>query len=254
MIFLIITAIIALVLILIIMGIAYYAYRKIKRKVENFSSLAFGTKDIVKGFQQVERENEVTPKSVAAATSLYLPNITRDFPDFHYDEMKRRAENLLISFLRGIDEMNDSKLTEGTGELRSKLRLKIDMLQDAGKTEHYQNIKLHRTEITSYTKTKGKCSVVFQSSVQYNYWVEQYGQVIAGSSSKLHQSKYNVELIYIQDRAIVEKTEDIGIGMNCPNCGGPLPKMGASKCIYCDTPIMEFSIKAWNFSDVREVK
>ena len=33
-----------------------------------------------------------TPKSVAGATSICLPRISADFPDFHYEEMKRRAE------------------------------------------------------------------------------------------------------------------------------------------------------------------
>ena len=242
------------VLLLTTMGISFYAYNKIKRKVQAFSNVAFGTDDIVKGLQQVEHECEITPKSVAAATGLYLPNITRDFPDFHYEEMKRRAENVLTSYLRGIDEENVSELSEGTSELQSKLQLKIDMLRDAGRSEHYQSIKIHRTEITSYSKAKGKCTVVFQSSVQYNYWAEQNGQVVEGSSEKLHQSRYNVELIYIQDRELVEKTEEIGLALNCPNCGGPLPKMGAVKCPYCDSPIVEFNIKTWNFSNVQEVK
>ena len=246
--------IIALVLILIIMGISFYTYRKIKRKVEAFSDLAFGTRDIVEGLQKVERESEVTPKSVSAGTGIYLPRIARDFPEFNFDEMKRRAENVLTSYLRGVDEMDASLLAEGTEELRNRLRMEIDMLRDAGRREHYQNIMLHRTEITSYSKAKGKCTVVFQSSVQYNYWAEQNGQVVEGASEKLHQSRYNVELIYIQDRELVEKTEEIGLALNCPNCGGPLPKMGAVKCPYCDSPIVEFNIKTWNFSNVQEVK
>ena len=128
--------IIALVLILIIMGISFYTYRKIKRKVEAFSDLAFGTRDIVEGLQKVERESEVTPKSVSAGTGIYLPRIARDFPEFNFDEMKRRAENVLTSYLRGVDEMDASLLAEGTEELRNRLRMEIDMLRDAGRREH----------------------------------------------------------------------------------------------------------------------
>ena len=166
-----VVVIVILVLILAIMGIGYYAYRRIRKKVREFSLAAFGTANILKGLQDVDKESEITPKSVSAATSLYLPNIMRDFPDFHYDEMKRRAENVLTSFLRSVEEQNDDKLTEGTNELKNKLKLRIDMLRDAGRREYFQNTKIHRTEISNYRKTKGRCSVIFQTSIQYNYWL-----------------------------------------------------------------------------------
>lgn len=249
-----VVVIVILVLILAIMGIGYYAYRRIRKKVREFSLAVLGTANILKGLQNVDKESEITPKSVSAATSIYLPNIMRDFPDFHYDEMKRRAENVLTSYLRSVEEQNDAKLTEGTNELKSKLKLRIDMLKDASRREYFQNIKIHRTEICNYRKAKGRCSVVFQTSVQYNYWLEQDGKVTDGARDKLRQSKYNVEMIYIQDRDIVENLEDAGIAMNCPNCGAPLPKLGAKKCAYCDSPVMEFSIRTWNFSDVQEVR
>lgn len=245
-------AIVILVLTLTVMGTGYYAYRRIKKKIAQFSLEALGTSNLLKGLQNVEKENEITPKSVAAATSLYLPNIMRDFPDFHYDEMKRRAENVLISFLRSVDEKDESRLTEGTSELKSKLKLRIDMLRDAGRTEHFLNIRIHRTEISAYRKAKGRCSIIFQTSVQYNYWLEENGQVKDGARDKLHQSRYDVELIYIQDRDVVENVADSGLAMNCPNCGAPLPKLGAKKCAYCDSPVMEFNIRTWNFSDVQE--
>ena len=43
------------------------------------------------------------------------------------------------------------------------------------------------------------------------------------------------------------------LGLNCPNCGAPLPGLGAKKCIYCDTPIVEYNLRVWNFSRVEEV-
>ena len=245
-------AIVVLVLALTVMGTGYYAYRRIKNRLEDFSSMAFGTPDILQGLQSVERESEITPKSVSAATSLYLPSIMREFPDFHYDEMKRRAENVLTSWLRSLQEMEPSLLTEGTSELRDKLSMSIDMLRDAGKRVNFRNIKIHRTEISAYRKAKGRCSIVFQTAVQYEYWAEGHGQVTEGAKDKLRQSKYDVELIYIQDRDMVENTADSGLAMNCPNCGAPLPKLGAKICPYCDSPVMEFNIRTWNFSDVQE--
>ena len=248
-----ILSIIILVLILIILISCYIAYRKIRNKVREFSRMAFGTEDIREGFQNVEKEAEITPKSVSAATSLYLPQIMRDFPEFHLEEMKNRAENVLSSYLQCVDRKSLDDFAEGTtSELREKLRMKITDLDSEGAEQHYRNIRIHRTEIKSYRKLKGKCSIVFQSSVQYNYFKERDGKVIEGSRDKLKQSRYNVEMLYIQDVGLLENAEDMGLAMNCPNCGGPLPKLGAKTCMYCGSPILEFNTRVWNFSDVEE--
>lgn len=245
--------IVILVLALAVMGGGYFAYRNIREKVRLFTRMAFGSDTIKGSFENMDREEEVTHKSVSAATKLYLPQILRDFPEFHYDEMRNRAENVLTGFLSGIDEKNPARLPEGTtSELREKLDLKISALDNEGVEEHFRNIKIHRTEIKTYRKLKGRCSIIFQSAVQYNYFKERGGKVTEGAESRLRQSWYDVEMIYIQDRDLVENQADSGLAMNCPNCGAPLPKLGAKKCLYCDTPVEEFNIKIWHFSDVEE--
>lgn len=245
--------IVILVLALAVLGGVYIAYRVIKERVRLFTRMAFGSDTIKGSFEKMEKEEETTHKSVSAATSLYLPQILRDFPQFHYDEMKNRAENVLTGFLSGIDEKNPARLPEGTtSELREKLELRIRALDNEGAREHFRNIRIHRTEIKTYRKLKGRCSIIFQSAVQYNYFKERGGSVTEGSENRLRQSRYNVEMIYIQDRDRVENQADSGLAMNCPNCGAPLPKLGAKKCLYCDTPVEEFNIKIWHFSDVEE--
>lgn len=246
--------IVILVLALAVLGGGYIAYRKISGKLRDFSRTAFGTDSIVEGFKKIEKEAEITPKSVSAATNLYLPQILRDFPDFHYEEMRNRAENVLTGFLQAIDTKSMANFTEGTtSELREKLRMRIDAERCGDVREHFRNILIHRTEIKSYRKTKGRCSILFQSAVQYHHYKEQAGKIVEGTEDRLEQSRYNVEMIYIQDRELVENQADSGLAMNCPNCGAPLPKLGAKKCMYCDTPIVEFNIRVWNFSDVEEV-
>lgn len=242
-----------LVLALAVVGGGFILYRRVSSRVRDFSRVAFGTDSLLEGFQKMEREEEITPKSVSAATSLYLPQILRDFPEFHYEEMKNRAENVLTGFLHAIDASSMAALEEETTEeLREKLEQRIEALRFDNREEHFQNIRIHRTEIKNYRKTKGRCSIVFQSSVQYNHFKKKDGSVVEGSADKLTQSRYNIEMIYIQDRDIVEKQTDAGLAMKCPSCGAPLPKLGAKKCLYCDTPIMEFNIKIWYFSDVEE--
>lgn len=229
--------------------------RRIKRKIQSFSNIAFGTSDIMKGLKQVELETSSTPKSVAAVTSLYLPKIKKDFPEFQYDEMKVRAENALTSYLLAINGMQASLLSEGGAELKEKLAMKISMLRDAQVHESYQEIKLHRTELADYKKRNGRCIITFQTAVQYYYTkTDQNGKLLEGNRDLYTQSKYNISVIYIQDRNLVEKETDYSLGINCPNCGAPVSGLGSKTCAYCGTPIVELNIYAWTFSNIEEVK
>lgn len=233
--------------------IGYSIYKKATAKVASYSRLIFGTDNPAEGIKQRELEIASTPKSVASATNLYLPQIMKDFPEFHYDEMKTRAENVLVSYLRSIDENNPSILSEGMEELKESLRMRIDALRGRDAREHFQRIRVHRTEIGQYRKTKGRCSVIFQSSVEYVHYTEENGKIKSGRDDLKEQSRYNVEVAYIQDRDIVEYSADSGLGLNCPNCNAPLPGLGAKVCKYCGTPIVEFNIRIWNFSSVKEL-
>ena len=84
--------------------------------------------------------------------------------------------------------------------------------------------------------------------------MDMQGKRIYGSETNWEQSRYNIELVYIQDREIVEKDFDGLERRNCPNCGAPLTHLGSNNCRYCGTPIVEYNIKVWTFSSVREVK
>lgn len=236
--------IIILVLLLIIIGIIYYAYRRIRWSIRRFSLSIFGTNSLLKGFSNVQNEYAATPKSVSSATDLYLPSIIRDFPEFHYEEMKERAQNVLMSYLKSIDAQDKKMLTEGTNELKEKLEMYIDSLRQMNKQEHYEQIKIHRTEIHKYKKMKGRCSVIFQSAIEFFQ---------DASKGIKKQAKFNIELIYIQDQDYVDNQGDQGLGLNCPNCGAPISTLGAKTCEYCDTAIVEFNIRIWNFSDVKGV-
>lgn len=247
--------IIILVLTLVIIGSVAYGIWRVKHAVENFSSQAFGTSDIKEGLKQVEQEYAATPKSVSAMTSLYLPKIKRDFPEFQYDEMKNRAENVLTSYLLAIDGMDPGILTEGNRELRDKLEMRIQMLKGAGKKEYYKSVKIHRTEISDYKKRSGRCIITFQTSIQYYHTVvDESGKLLEGSSEMLTQSKYNTDVIYIQDRNLVEDERDLSLGLNCPNCGAPIGGTGSKVCEYCGTPVVELNIYAWSFSNLTEAK
>ena len=225
------STIIMLILILAIIGAAYYLVYRVKHKAEELSRTLFGTSDITKAASQMKQEYATTPKSVSAMTSLLLPKIVADFPDFQYNEMKDRAENVLTSYLHAITERNPARLTDGTAELKQQLENHTEMLFANGQHERYDQIHIHRTEINQYRTTAGRCIIT-----EYKY-----------------QTKFNTDLIYIQDRNLVENELDHALGLNCPNCGAPISSLGAKVCEYCGTAIVELNIHAWSFSHIEEL-
>ena len=250
----IIGIIIILVLIvgLVIAGVVFV--RRVQQKVRQFSRSMFGTDSVAEGLRKQEAEYASTPKSVSGATSLYLPQIMRDFPEFHAEEMKERAESVLLSYMQGVTEGNYKLLSEGTRELEEELKMKIRALQNEGCKERFERIKIHRTEIHKYRKEKGRCSIVYQSAVGCVHYVEKDGKVVRGKKEMLTQHRDNGEVCYIQDRDMIEDSTDTGYALNCPNCGAPLTSLGATTCPYCDSPVVAYNIHTWNFTGVDALK
>lgn len=248
--------IIILVLALILVLCVYLGIRYIQEKIRTFSRLMFGTDSIAEGLKKQEAEYAATPKSVSSGTSIFLPQIMRDFPEFHLEEMKRKAEAIIFAYLQSINEEKEDLLDreDVTTELKNKLNMKIRALQSNNSHERYEQIKIYRTEIHRYRKERGRTSIVFQSAVGHVYYVERKGKVISGKKDRLTQNRYNVEMCYIQDRKIVERTEDTGYSLHCPNCGGVISGLGNKECPYCGSGVKEYSIKVWYFNDVRAIK
>lgn len=249
--------IIILVLVLAVIAAIFCVINYIRKKTREFSRAMFGTPDIAEAAQKMKQEYAETPKSVSAMTSLLLPQIVSDFPDFQYDEMKERAENVLTDYLRAISERTPSLLRDGNTELKNHLDNHIQMLSARDLHEHFEQIKLHRTEITQYKKTKGRCIITFQSAMECYHYITQAQNpsvIKEGSKEYKYQTRYNIDLIYIQDRDLVENELDYALGVNCPNCGAPLSSLGAKVCEYCGTPMIEINIHAWSFSNIDEAR
>jgi len=245
--------ILILVLILIIVGLVYYLVYRVKTKVESVTQDLFGTRDIAKVADKMQHELSTTPKSVSGMTRIVLPDIVKDFPDFKYDEMRAKAENVLVSYLRAVTDLNQGLLQEGNSELKNQLENHISQLKMKDQHEYFERIKVHQTEIFKYMKKAGRCIVTFQTSVEYFHrLVDVNGKLLAGSKENKYQTKYNIDLIYIQDRDIVENELDNALGVNCPNCGAPLKSLGKKYCDYCGSAVVELNIHAWSFSSVEE--
>ncbi len=245
------SVIIPLVFLAVIAGGIGIGVYTVKKKIEKLSITLFGTKSLVEGYNRQAEELSRTPKSVAGMTRIFEPQIQRDFPDFNLVEFKIKAEKMLSSALRAIDAENPELLLEGTEELKSQIRGRIVANQAENIREVYERIRVHRTEIARYEKKQGKCIITFQSAVEHMHYKMQNGKLIYGDDQRLEQTKYNIELMYIQDASLAEI--DNAVGTTCPNCGAPITKLGAMYCEYCGLAVTPINIKVWSLHTFYEV-
>lgn len=133
-------------------------------KVRRLSESLLGTPDVTEGINRIRENVSTTPKSVSGMTRLMEPQIKRDFPEFVWEQFKRMSERVLVSALCAITTEDIYKLDrEASDEVRQQVQVRIDSNEAAGFTEHFDEIRVHQTEISNYVKRDGRC--VISSSV-----------------------------------------------------------------------------------------
>lgn len=248
----IVLLLILLVLVLAVIIAAVAAIGKLKRKVRQVSRMAFGTDSLMEGWQKQAKELSVTPKSVSGMTRIYEPQIQRDFPEFNWVQFKNKAENMLISAFAAVSEGRIELLQEATPELTGQVENQITANKQAGIRETYRQVKIHQTEIARYEKKQGKCIITLQSAVEHYHYKEKDGKLLEGDRELLEQTRYNTELMYVQDAKAANL--DRSLGMTCPHCGAPVTMLGENRhCEYCGSPVTPINIQVWNLQKFYEV-
>lgn len=242
---------IVLAVILCVVIFAVLGIWALKNKVSQFSRDVFGTDSLAEGINRQADLAAETPKSVSGMTRIMEPQIMRDFPDFSWEEFKHRAENMLTSALLAISNGDVTTIQNASDAVKDQIRNRIEDNEAAEISENFEQIKIHQTEISNYHKEKGACVITIQSAVEYFYSKIRDGEVIGGSRERKTQTKYNTELIYIQDIDIAEF--DNSIGMSCPNCGAPIKNLGEMRCEYCGTKVTPVNTKVWSLHKIYEV-
>lgn len=243
--------IIILVVVLAVVGVATYGIFTIKRKVEEVSRAAFGTSDLAEGLRMQADELATTPKSVSGMTRLLEPQITKDFPEFNWVQFKNKAENMLVSAFGAITAENAKHMTDVSEEVKSQIKNQILENQNQNIKETYSRVRIHQTEIANYVKKQGKCIITLQSALEYLHYREQNGKVIEGNKERLIQTKYNTELMYIQDEKLANESQ--AVGAVCPNCGAPITNLGSKYCEYCGLAVTTINLKVWSLHKFYEV-
>lgn len=243
--------IITLVLILAIIISGIVIYRKVTQKLQRVSRQLFGTDDFVEGFNRNADILAETPKSVSSMTRIMEPQIMRDFPEFSWIEFKHKAENMLTSVFLAISADNPDGLVDASEDIKKQVQNIIEENRLNGIGETYSDVQIHQTEIANYKKQNGKCVITIQSAVGYMHYKMQDGKILAGHKERKTQTKYNVELVYIQDADLADNAN--ARGTICPQCGAPIKNLGSKYCEYCGTGVTPINIHVWSLHKFYEV-
>lgn len=239
--------VIAVVIILVIIAGALV----LVHKIQQVSQTLFGTRSLKEGWKRQEEALASTPKSVSGMTRIYEPQIQRDFPDFNWLEFKNKAENMLRFAFLAIENETCSQLVDASGELKKQVEARIRQNQAEGVREHYQNVKIHDTQITRYEKKQGTCIITLQSAVGHRHFKVKEGKVIKGDERLEEQTKYNVEVLYIQNPELAGM--DRAWSMSCPHCGAPVTSLGDFICGYCNSQVTPVNHQVWSIHKFYQV-
>lgn len=182
-------------------------------------SIASDLKTIRETMEVQSRDLATTPKSVCGMTKILEPQIARDFPEFSWKEFCPDAQRMITRHL------------EGTGA---------------------SHIRFHRTEISNYRKEHGSCIITLQSSLQYIPGADENQKRSKKLRGQPRQTRYNSELIYIQDAEAYEGSSTAS-GVTCPHCGAPITTLGQKKCEYCGSALTVINRRAWSLNRIYEV-
>ena len=165
-------------------------------------------------------------KTVFGATSIYLPLVRRDFPDFHNSDAVAAVKTLVCEFLairyEGRQSFEKSIVSEG-------LIAMID--RQPGHTVNDESV--HQVAMSNYVKSLECATITYQASVGY---------LLDGNRV---EERYAVEYTMSLRDEYGEKK-----ALVCPQCGGAYTSTSQKFCAFCGSGIVRDTVKSWRFTSI----
>lgn len=219
-------------------------------KVRHFSKSFFGTPDLLEGLRQQKWENSFKPKSLHSMEAVYLPRIQRDFPGLNIEELKKKSESILLSAFQALASKNERVLNPDAGkEIREKVQSRIRELQQTGRQQVYDRLRIHKTVVSDYKKDHGQVWLILQIALEGYIYLLDGNKLLEGEREVLSQCVYTLTYLYVQDEERLGGKEVLGL--QCPHCGAPVKTLGHKFCDYCGSGIQEVNLRVWHLIDYK---
>ena len=229
---------------LIALFIFLYAKHALNKTIgkENLDLL---TDQIKKGFKDGEffDDDIETEKCISGMTDLLEDRIKRDFDDFHASELFSLNNANLKSIFNALEEKTIAHIDENPTFDLIKANIYEEIQDMIGRDINvsYDNIKIHRNTIKSYTNQDGSATIEVNTSLSYMYIVNEKG--------RRKQTRYTTKYVFVYDSDLFDG-KSVTYAVNCPNCGAPVPTKGDTTCKFCGSHVggVDFNtinLKGW---------
>lgn len=168
------------------------------------------------------------PRSVSAATPIYLPKIEKDFAGYHFQEAVNSVKTVLHEYLairyEGAEKFEKSNVSD---------QLIATIERQAGHTVEGEQV--HKVGIAGYTKTRNYATITYQAAVGFTL----DGNPVEG--------RYNVDATFrLIENDIAQKS------LICPHCGGTYDSAKDTICPFCGSDIVRDTFMSWQITSVTE--
>lgn len=216
-----------------------------RSKIRELSRLLFGTANFIKGLKSLEEDNYNTPISVSGGTTLYLPRIKKDFPDFEFNVISKKVEQFFHIYFEALEKQSILSLQkiENTEAVESKIQFEIDDLITLEERVNIDKIKFNGISIWNYVKSKEVATINFQVSLGYKYIKESPKKRESG----VDQVKYSLDMSYL-----FEDYSKENFALTCQSCGGPI-KDTQTFCEFCGAGLVRNIEMVWRISGFSEM-
>ena len=207
--------------------------KKIKRKLNNVKN-SLATPIMMAGLaKQIYDKTELgdlppEKKSIGGATSTLLPQIEKDFPDFHNPDAEEAIKTFIIEYIN---------IKHGTQQSFQKSKIDKNINYNIQKTASstISNIIFNRIAIYDYKKTNDYATITYKVSVGFD------------RNGKRIETRYELDYtLQLKEDEIHTKT------MTCDNCGGPLSTID-TVCPFCSVKIIKDTIMNWVVMRIIEI-
>lgn len=218
---------IGIVLLILLAGAGLVALRYVVRaalKVGNLASLLSGI------LKNADYEAETTPKSLSSAEPLLMDRIRRDFPEYNPELIRQRVMRDAKTFYESA-QAGKCLYADGVSD-QLKERLTSSLPPDVS-----GDIHIHKVALAAYDDSSQDRVLTFQAAASFK-----------DSAGVTRQRRLIL-------RYLAAWSTDTVTGVkraNCPNCGAPVPVVGAKVCQYCGTVLKVWAGTQWLLTDIRE--
>ena len=194
------------------LAVLYAGGRAVYRATSGWRSRLKTLKDALDEAIAADKEPP-KPRSLSSLESVALPQILKDFPDFNARVFAQRVRRDAKTYYESGMEGKVLFGKDATDTFRETFADRLPENVGGG-------IDVHRVSLSGYDSTGRRKLLTCQAAAGF-------------SDTTGAPQQRRLVLTYVAGYA--DDPESEIVGFNCPNCGGPLPAVGARVCVYCGT-------------------